>query len=155
MHDTRARFSPAGPMQMTEGRCVVRPPSRLPVSSYHEPCGVPCVTSSQMRSWHSKASRPQRSVASLNVTWSFTTLIHTGASALPCTTHASKPASFIMPARRPPMLERLYHSGSENGLMPVNSQRADAAGTTAPENGVVANTSTFFGSTASTVLSSQ
>jgi len=33
-----------------------------------------------------------------------------------------------MPAKRPPMLERLYHSGSENGLMPVNSQRAEAAG---------------------------
>lgn len=60
-----------------------------------------------------------------------------------------------MPAKRPPMLERLYHSGSENGLMPVNSQRAEAAGTTAPENGVAANTSTFPGSTASTVLSSQ
>ena len=89
MHDTRARFSPAGPRQMTEGRCVVRPPSRAFVSSYHEPGGVPCVTSSQMRSWHSKASRPQRSAASLNSTRSFTTLIHTGASALPRTTQAS------------------------------------------------------------------
>lgn len=89
MHDTRARFSPAGPMQMTDGRCVVLPPSRPFVSSYHEPGAVPCVTSSQILSWHSKVSSPQRSVASLNVTWSFTTLIHTGASAFPRTTQAS------------------------------------------------------------------
>jgi len=74
---------------MTDGRCVVRPPSRPFVSSYHEPGAVPCVTSSQILSWHSKVSSPQRSVASLNVTWSFTTLIHTGASAFPRTTQAS------------------------------------------------------------------
>ena len=89
IHETRARFSPAGPMQMTDGRCVERPPSRLRVNSNHEPGAVPCVTSSQRASCVSKVSSPQRSEASLNVTWSFTTLIHTGVSDLPRTTQAS------------------------------------------------------------------
>ena len=47
---------------------------------------------------------------------------------------------------RPPMLDRVYHSGYAKGPSPVISMRAEDAGTSVPEKGLHEKTMTFFGS---------
>ena len=142
-------------MHMTAGFCVVRPPSRPAPTSYHSPSGVSLLIQPQMRSCVCAVSSPHSSLASWNSTAPLTTLTHTGPSAAPVMTVASKPAAFIMPPTRPPMLERVNHSGSGNDPMPCISTRADEDGTGVPENGFEEMVTTLPGSNGPTVLSLQ
>ncbi|MFR3092166.1 MAG: hypothetical protein ACLTMP_10960 [Eggerthella lenta] len=86
----------------------------------------------------------------MNVTWSFTTLIHR-ATAFPRTTGVVALPSSCRPTAA--HAGRLYHSGSENGLMPVNSQRRGSQHRRRERRG--GEHQHVPGSTASTVLSSQ
>lgn len=108
-----------------------------------------------MRSCVCAVSSPHSSLASWNSTAPLTTLTHTGPSAAPVMTVASKPAAFIMPPTRPPMLERVNHSGSGNDPMPLylHARRRGRHGV--PENGFEEMVTTLPGSNGPTVLSLQ